>query len=89
MRKSGQISFNITGLVLSSKRIHFPSTIWICCCMQNKLCDLIVTFVMIILYQLLYYKEYPAIYWMTLVALLIASSLNKKKVSQSLKIGAK
>ena len=65
--KSGQASFDIMFSLLSNKQPHFPSNIWICCCMPNMLCHLIVTVVMFKWYELLHYKEIIAIYWMTLV----------------------
>ena len=39
--------------------------------MRNKLCHLMVIFVMFIRYKLLHYREIPPIYWMTLVLLLL------------------
>ena len=66
-KKSGQVSFYTMFSLLSNKRHHFPSNFWIYRCMHNKLCHLLVIFVMFKWYKLLHYKEIPAIYWMTLV----------------------
>ena len=55
-------------LVSFNNMFLLPSTSWLCCCMRNKLCHLMVTFVMLKWYELLYYNKNPAIYWMTLVS---------------------
>ena len=50
--------------------------------MRNKLCHLMVIFVMLKWYKLLYYKEILSIYWMTLVALTFLSFNNRQSKLQ-------
>ena len=46
-RTSGQVSFNNNFSLLSNKWPQFPSHFWICCCMLNKVCHPMVTFVVL------------------------------------------
>ena len=64
MKLSGQVSFSIIFSLLSNTRPHFPIKFWICCCMPNKLCHIMITFAMFYWYEFLYYKEIPSFYWM-------------------------
>ena len=66
-KASGQVSFKYLFALLDNKRHHIPSNFWICCYMRNKLCHLMVIFVMFKWYKLLHYKKILPIYWMTLV----------------------
>ena len=36
-------SFDYIFSLLSNTRLHFPSNFWICCCMLDKLCHLMVS----------------------------------------------
>ena len=60
------VSFKNIFWLLSNKRHHLPSKVWIPVyrLMRKKLYHLMVIIVMV---KLLYYKEIPPIYWITLV----------------------
>ena len=45
-KASGQVSFKYLYTLLSNKGHHIPSNFWICCCRRNKLCHIMVIFVM-------------------------------------------